>query len=47
MGLLDSFFDAHHKKIAMLFEGQIEHLKTLTILDSKHRVSYREYLPNN
>ena len=44
---LSLFFNAHHKKIAMLFEGQIEHLKTLTILDSKHRESYREYMPNN
>lgn len=43
---LSLFFDAHHKKLAQLFEGKLEQLETLTILDSKHRESYREYLPD-
>lgn len=44
---LSLFFDAHHKEIARLHEGKFEELEELTIIDSKHRESYREYLPGN
>jgi len=40
------FFEAHHKEIAMLFEGKFETLEELTEIDSKHRETYRQYLPN-
>jgi hypothetical protein len=39
------FFEAHHKEIAMLFEGKNEILEKLTEIDSKHRETYRSYLP--
>jgi Domain of unknown function (DUF4835) len=41
------FFEAHHKEIAMLFEGKFDILEELTEIDSKHRATYRQYLPNN
>lgn len=40
------FFDAHHKDIAMLFEGKFDILEDLTEIDSKHRETYRQYLAN-
>jgi hypothetical protein len=40
------FFEAHHKEIAMLFEGKFDILEELTEIDSKHRETYRQYLPN-
>lgn len=39
------FFEAHHKEIAMLFEGKFDILEELTEIDSKHRETYRQYLP--
>lgn len=42
---LSLFFDAHHKEIAMLFENKHEQLKELVEMDSKHRETYRAYLP--
>jgi len=41
------FFEAHYKEIAMLFEGKFDILEELTEIDSKHRATYRQYLPNN
>ncbi|RMH63705.1 MAG: DUF4835 family protein [Calditrichaeota bacterium] len=40
------FFEAHHKELAALFAGHPDELKILVDIDSKHRASYREYLPN-
>jgi len=42
---LSLFFDAHHKEIAMLFENKQEQLKQLVDMDSKHRETYRAYIP--
>lgn len=44
---LSLFFDAHHKEIAQLFEGKTEELGNLTVMDSKHRETYREYISDN
>lgn len=40
------FFEAHHKQLAMLFEGKFDILEKLTEMDSKHRNTYRQYLSN-
>jgi hypothetical protein len=42
---LSLFFDAHHKEIAMLFENKFDQLRVLVDMDSKHRETYRTYLP--
>lgn len=39
------FFEAHHKEIADLFADKRQELEDLTKLDSKHRETYRKYLP--
>lgn len=41
------FFEAHHKELAMLYEGKFDILEALVDIDSKHRETYREYLPKN
>ncbi|HHM02953.1 MAG TPA: DUF4835 family protein [Caldithrix abyssi] len=39
------FFEAHHKEIAALFQDHADILNALVDIDSKHRETYREYLP--
>lgn len=41
------FFEAHHKELAMLYEGKLDILESLVDIDSKHRETYRQYLPKN
>ncbi|NOG47442.1 MAG: DUF4835 family protein [Calditrichaeota bacterium] len=41
------FFEAHYKQLAMLFSGKFEELEALADYDSKHRETYRSYLPKN
>ena len=41
------FFEAHHKEIAALFTEKFEVLELLVDIDSKHRETYRQYLPKN
>jgi len=40
------FFEAHYKELAALFSGKFEELEALIVFDSKHRETYRKYLPN-
>jgi hypothetical protein len=44
---LRMFFDAHYRELAQLFEGQISVLEELTEMDSRHRETYREYMPKD
>jgi len=39
------FFDAHNRDMAMLLSGHEDELTALLDIDSKHRETYRQYLP--
>ena len=39
------FFEAHYTKLAKLFSGKFKELEALIEFDSKHRETYRKYLP--
>ncbi len=39
------FFEAHYKELAKLFSGKHDELEALVEFDSKHRETYRMYLP--
>ena len=39
------FFEAHYKELAILFSGKFKELEALVEFDSKHRETYRKYLP--
>lgn len=39
------FFDAHYRELAQLFEGDLAVLEDLVEIDSRHRETYREYMP--
>ncbi len=41
------FFEAHYKELAMLFSGKFKELEAFVEYDSKHRDTYRKYLPKN